>query len=152
MNSISDSESGNALHGGRSRSWRVLLWPLVLLVVVLVGMLLYRFNPSETELYPKCVFFVATGWYCPGCGTARALHSLLHGRWLAAWHYNPLLLLRLPLLAVWGYYDVRQSWKGQPMPSWLHSWNFALAMMVIVCGYWIGRNLPWWPFCTWVPH
>ena len=31
-------------------------------------------------MYAPCLFYALTDLYCPGCGTLRGLHELLHGR------------------------------------------------------------------------
>ncbi len=41
-----------------------------------------------------------TGLKCPGCGTARALHCLLHGEVAKAVAFNPILVLAFPLLVL----------------------------------------------------
>src|SRR5688572_26415576 len=53
---------------------------LVLLSVAIVGSLLYFYvNPSTSVLFPRCLFFSITSLHCPGCGSQRAIHELLHG-------------------------------------------------------------------------
>lgn len=70
---------------------------MVLGVVALV--LLYAFSPAEVSLFPRCIFLTLTGYECPGCGSQRAIHSLLHLRISEAFGYNPLLVLSLPYFA-----------------------------------------------------
>ena len=73
----------------RTSSYR-LLWPaLALLAAVGMG-LVYFVDPRPAGNYPPCLFLYFTGCYCPGCGTLRALHRLLHGDLLGALGYNPL--------------------------------------------------------------
>ena len=59
----------------------------------------YLIEPSS-GLYPRCAFKLATGLDCPGCGSQRALHALLHGDIAAAWHSNAILLVGLPLVGL----------------------------------------------------
>lgn len=49
---------------------------------------------------PKCLFRLLTGYDCPGCGSQRAFHALLHGRLAEAWGYNPYLFFAVPAGAV----------------------------------------------------
>ena len=42
--------------------------------------ILYLRDPTGNAFFPKCMVYSATGLYCPGCGTQRALHHLLHAR------------------------------------------------------------------------
>ena len=41
---------------------------------------LYRFPPVEWPFYPRCMFHQISGCLCPGCGSLRAIHLLLHGQ------------------------------------------------------------------------
>ena len=46
-------------------------------------------NPYESGAFPSCIFYQATGWYCPGCGGLRATHELLHGDVAACSGHEP---------------------------------------------------------------
>src|SRR5258708_976408 len=78
--------------------------PFVLVLLTLTGgaAVLFLFNPSEWGFYPFCFFYRTTGLLCPGCGSLRAMHQLLHGHFVAALHFNALFVLSLPLLALYG--------------------------------------------------
>ena len=118
----------------------------VLLPLALVAnILLFCFDPSSHGFYPTCLFHQTTGLLCPGCGSLRALHQLLHGHIEAAFHFNPLLVLSLPLF-VWfaGLYCVRmfrnQSFRFRVSPRWV--W----IGIVIIFAFSVWRNLPGSPF------
>jgi len=49
-------------------------------------------NPYQIEVFAPCPILTLTGWQCPGCGSTRALYSLLHGDVAQAFTMNPLLL------------------------------------------------------------
>lgn len=49
---------------------------------------------------PKCMFKLATGYDCPGCGFQRAIHAVLHGHIREAIQYNFFLLLAIPYLFI----------------------------------------------------
>lgn len=55
-------------------------------------------DPAQTWWMPKCPVFVLTGLQCPGCGSQRALHALLHGDAAAAAGHNAFLLLAIPYI------------------------------------------------------
>ena len=78
---------------------RLLLLCIGVAALVLVGVL-FRYNPEEIPFFPRCPVFMLTGLKCPGCGTARALHSLLHGDLVQAMAFNPILVLAFPLLVL----------------------------------------------------
>ncbi len=72
---------------------------------------LYRFPPADWPFYPRCMFHQITGCLCPGCGSLRAIHLLLHGQFQAAIQANALLLgslLAMPLIASW------LAWRAHP--------------------------------------
>lgn len=56
-------------------------------------------DPAETPGFPRCPVFALSGWKCPGCGTARALHAALHGRFADALRLNAALPVALALVA-----------------------------------------------------
>ena len=39
-----------------------------------------------------CLFHLATGYYCPGCGGTRAITALLHGQLFRSFLYHPVVL------------------------------------------------------------
>jgi hypothetical protein len=81
-----------------NRLWYILLALLALTALAIV----YAFAPGQYSFYPRCFFFGITGWQCPGCGSLRATHALLHGDIHAAFAYNPLLVSLMPATAFAG--------------------------------------------------
>lgn len=61
---------------------------------------LYFRNPADVAGFPRCPFLVLTGLKCPGCGTLRGIHHLLHLQMVRAWQMNPLMLVSIPLITV----------------------------------------------------
>lgn len=75
--------------------------PLALGLGALACAALYFFiDPLSSKWIPKCVFHSITGWDCPGCGSQRMLHALLHGDFKGAWDANAFILIASPLLAL----------------------------------------------------
>lgn len=60
------------------------------------GVALYLFNPENSVWFPKCPFYLLTGYQCPACGIQRAAYHLLHLHLATAFRYNPFLVLSLP--------------------------------------------------------
>src|SRR5690348_15182815 len=96
-----------------NRGARFLLWAVP--GVFGAAIFLFWFDPSQSALYPLCYFHRLTGLWCPGCGSLRALHQLLHGNLSAALHYNALLVLSLPLIAWLGWRFARGVIARQPV-------------------------------------
>jgi len=119
--------AGKALAGG------------VLLAGVLV--VLYFVDPARCRLFPPCPVHRATGFYCPGCGSTRAVHCLLHGDLPKALSKNPLMVLSIPLL---GLLSLRPSWAYSRAAPWI-----ALAILL---GYAVLRNVNAYPFTLLAPH
>ena len=86
------------------------------------------------------MFLTLTGWECPGCGSQRAIHALLHGQLGQAWHYNALLLFELPLVALLG---VMWIWPGRwpRLEKALYSRGFILALLTVIIIWTVYRNL-----------
>lgn len=61
------------------------LW-IVVSVAMALGVVYFFFDPAGSRLFPRCPFLSLTGLRCPGCGSQRALHSLLHGEIARAAH------------------------------------------------------------------
>ncbi len=131
----------------RARSSVSLLsWRTALLFLLPLGcIVLYARDPADGGIYPPCPFRAITGLDCPGCGTGRALHQVLHGRIDDAFVLNPLTIAMLPVLAValvsfaWTQLGWRQPLRLRT-PSWA-GW----ALVALVLAFWVVRNLPWAP-------
>jgi len=82
----------------------------------------------------------------------RAAHATLHGRIGEAFHYNPVGMVLLPL-ALLGFGIEIAGWiRGKPLPFRLNvGVAGAWAIIWVVAGFWILRNLPWWPFTLLAP-
>lgn len=115
--------------------------------VPLLCVVVYTFPPGTASFYPPCLFRASTGFTCPGCGTGRGLHALLHGDLLQALAYNALMVATLPMLAVWAARAGVAALVGWPPPgSLLPPWTHR-AFVVVVLAFWGGRNVPVYP-CT----
>lgn len=115
-------------------------------VVTAVSAYLFIFPPGHGSIfYPPCIFNFLTGFYCPGCGSARASHAIVHGDLLKAADYNLLFVLFIPYF-IYSFvsYGVF-TFTGRQLPQLLKG---ALAINIIIAVimiYWIIRNIPWGP-------
>lgn len=104
-------------------------------IVIVYG----RFDPASAP-FPKCVFKLATGLDCPGCGSQRAVHALLNGHFLEALRYNALFLAEIPLIAL---IAMGQTLRNR-MPRLFRftcSRAFILTILVVIILWTILRNI-----------
>ena len=114
-----------------------------LLAVALLG--IYFLLDPEQHFFPKCPFLWLTGWKCPGCGSQRAVHQLLHGNIPEALQLNFLFVVALPYVLLgltleyteWGKRQdsIRKTWYG---------YRAALLALMVVLAFGIGRNVFGW--------
>jgi hypothetical protein len=114
--------------------------------------LVYAVAPEDSNLFPKCFFFLVTGLHCPGCGATRALHALLHGQWEQAMAYNALFLLTLPFVAWYGIKMVVATAFGLPFRTSSYLNTFVMTWLVLALVFAVIRNLPFAPFTLLAPH
>jgi len=107
---------------------------------------LYFLDPSISGVFPSCPFRALTGMYCPGCGTLRALHGLLHGNITGAFMLNPLTVLILPLVIYAFVSLVAEVLRGRPLPRLFDSPRYIWALFAVVMAFWVLRNIPVYPF------
>ncbi len=114
-------------------------------VIVLFGVY-YSFNPQHYNFFPECPFYKITGYNCPGCGSQRAVHSLLHGELLKAVHFNLLLVISVPFLITHFTYKVISIIKNKDI-KWPVVYYPATpkVVFILVIAFWILRNLPVYP-------
>lgn len=98
--------------------------------------ILFTFPPAAHSFYPRCVFRTVTGLECPGCGSTRALHALLHGRIGEAFRFNPLLFAVMIAAAC----ALPAFLRGET-PRFLTTRWFGWGSVAIVSGWWVARNL-----------
>ena len=121
--------------------------PVGMVVLLATGLVLLRiYNPATSTLFPPCPVHFLTGWYCPGCGSLRAIHQLLQGNLRAAWAMNPLSMLLFPFLVYGLAREATSYLRGQPSPQFAvpGAWIRALCALIVLFG--IVRNLPFHPF------
>ena len=136
MNSMAGTGTapgGNAPNEARSTSRANGIALLICVAAgVAVAVVLFICDPSRVPIYPVCTFHRLTGLDCPGCGTLRAAHELLHGHLWAALHFNALFVLSLPFLAWVAFRFVRRQFSAR-------------AAAPVIRARWI-----WWYVAAWI--
>ena len=121
------------------------LWTAAALAAVPALEVLYRYNPLQVGFYPRCVLYVVTGIYCPGCGALRAGHALLHGRILTALGYNALFVVALPFLAYAIAAQGIEAVTGWRLPRHQVSGRETKAILWVILAFMLLRNIPVYP-------
>jgi hypothetical protein len=116
------------------------------LTIAAGGVYLYIFEPGKFGYFPFCPFRALTGLNCPGCGTTRSLHQLLHGNLTDAFKLNPLLVIALPFF-FWALarYTNSAITGGPPRSVNLRPQYVWPVVGLVIC-FWIFRNTPFYPF------
>lgn len=107
---------------------------------------LYIFEPGKSGLFLVCPFFALTGFACPGCGTTRGLHHLLHGDVAAAFRFNPLMMVMLPLLLYALVRHTNAVMRDRPMRGNQLNAKYIWLLFFVALSFWIIRNTPFYPF------
>ena len=117
--------------------------------IIAVGAIFFFFNPATTAFYPKCLFHEWTGLYCPGCGSTRALHCLLHGDLREALRDNALVVLALPLLGA--IFIARTFRRRPPVAARQSRLGWLGLLLAVIVAFGVLRNIPCRPFLLLAP-
>ena len=104
-------------------------------------------DPNVAGHYPTCPFLAVTGWYCPGCGSLRAIHALGHGDLPTALARNPFAVVALGYLAVTWVLWLRRAVTQRPV-RWLAPPRVLYGVLGAILMFWVLRNLPGWTFLS----
>ena len=122
---------------------------LGLLAGLALAVLYFRLDPAQHP-FPSCPVHWLTGLHCPGCGTQRALHALLHGRFAQAVGFNLLAALCTPVVAVGVLEEARIQFTGRPRRRTLLYWPWlGWGTLGLTLLFAVLRNLPG-PLGTWL--
>ena len=99
-------------------------------------------DPNQGGFFPKCIYYQATGHWCPGCGGLRAVHDLLHGDFSAALGMNPVVVLVIVPLGIFGMAWWWLDGLGVRVPAFHISTRLAWALPALLLAFWILRNVP----------
>ena len=110
-----------------------------------LAVLFFILDPSKHVIFPRCIFYSLTGLYCPGCGSQRAIHSLLHLNLAGVIENN---LLFLPAVLAILYHYLRQplnrslNWN---LPDIFYMKNTPWIIFTIIMIFWVLRNMSFYP-------
>lgn len=122
----------------RKRATVTAIVTVALILIVIYGLL----DPASTR-FPRCPFFQLTGFKCPGCGSQRAIHQLLHLNIAQAFRYNACLVLFLPVLV---FLLVADRLRVRYPRLYAASYNptFSWSLFAVLMIWFIIRNIFGW--------
>lgn len=130
-----------------------ILYAVITCMAALSAALLYLFvYPSYAVYFPKCIFYLATGLHCPGCGSQRAFVALLHGDILTAVHNNLLAVLLMPFLLYTLFIFLYNNFSAKKIETKVFkSFLSAKTILIMVIVFIVLRNIPVYPFSLLAP-
>jgi hypothetical protein len=123
------------------------------LLISFIGLavLFFILDPSKHIIFPRCVFNSITGYYCPGCGSQRAIHSLLHFDIAGVVSYNFLFIPAFLLIIYHYMHPVLNQFFSWRLPNIFYFKSTPWLIFGFVIAFWILRNLPFYPFSVLAP-
>lgn len=120
--------------------------------IVATALLFFILDPGKHIIFPRCVFYSLSGFYCPGCGSQRAIHNLLHLN-IAGVVKNNVLFLPAAVVIVYHYvHPVINRRLGLRLPNILYMKHTPWVILGIVSAFWILRNLSSFSFLSPAVH
>lgn len=99
------------------------------------------FDPAEHPFFPKCPFLMLTGGFrCPGCGSQRAIHALLHLDLKGAFIHNPLVIISLPFLLLLSVAAITKE-SNPGFYNRINGSTTSKVLLALVLIWWVLRNI-----------
>jgi len=110
-----------------------------------IALTLYYILVIKTGI--PCLFHELTGWYCPGCGTCRAVRAFVHGEFREMFSYNILtIVLGIPCVFIFIHEYLRLVFPSLSLrPVYIPQWLAALVTAAVVL-FRTLRNIPAFSF------
>lgn len=121
---------------------RAIKWPLIAIVLLVAIAVYYALDPAGYDFFPKCPFYWLTGYKCPGCGSQRAIHHLLHLDVKGAFKENALLVTAIPYILGGFLFDYTNLGQKYPrVKETLYGLKAIIIVVIIMILFWVLRNL-----------
>ncbi|SHF51583.1 Protein of unknown function [Mariniphaga anaerophila] len=123
----------------------------LLVALAALAVLFFVLDPNKNIIFPRCPFYSLTGFYCPGCGSQRAIHSLLHLNLAGVVQSN---LLFIPAVLTIGYHFLHKILNrklGWNLPNIFYLKNTPWVILAIILLFWVLRNISEFPFSELAP-
>jgi hypothetical protein len=123
----------------------------LLTAVAVLAVLFFMLDPAKHSIFPRCIFNSVTGYYCPGCGSQRAIHNLLHLDFVGVISYNFLFLPAALLILYHSLHPFLNRKFGLKLPNILYHKLTPWIILIVIILFWILRNIPVYPFSVLAP-
>lgn len=100
------------------------------------------YHPSTPVKMISCPFREVTRFYCPGCGTIRALTQLIQGNIFKAISHNIFAVLFFPLLVWTILSNISIVLTGKPLPKLELPSKYIWVIFWMLILFTVGRNVP----------
>lgn len=124
----------------RNLGKRTILAIIIGFLAVALATAYYFFDPVEARWMPKCIWKMATGTDCPGCGSQRMAHALIHGDFLGAWHANAYALCMIPVIMFLLWLEFAKD-RYSKLYATVHRPAVITSLVSTVILWWVFRNL-----------
>ncbi|MCM1020673.1 MAG: DUF2752 domain-containing protein [Muribaculum sp.] len=124
-------------------SKKIIIACAAIVILAIAAWVYFSLNPADSHLFPRCMFLQLTGLKCPGCGSQRAVHALLHGDIATAWRMNALLILATPVIILLLVAQLFRTANNRFYRR-LNSFPVAVGLFIVIIAWWILRNLFNW--------
>ncbi|MFN2261584.1 MAG: DUF2752 domain-containing protein [Psychroflexus sp.] len=131
---------------------RKIVYVLTTIASIAIVVFYFNFSPNNFNFFPKCPFYLVTGLHCPGCGSQRAFHEILHGNFIAGIQHNLLIVLAVLVIAYKFFVFFKNNKNPKKLSQNLLYHNATpWVTLILVVGFWIIRNIPYAPFRFFAP-
>ena len=119
------------------------------ITIIAIAIVIYYFFTNSSSFILSCPLYATTGIYCPGCGSQRALHDLLHLNIKGVFKQNLLFIAGLLLVVYQMIIVCVNSFYNKNLTSLLYHKKAPIVILIVAILFWVLRNIPTYPF-TWL--
>jgi len=119
---------------------------ITIIAGIIVLLIIYKYFNPRLYFFPKCPVYTLTGYYCPGCGSQRALHALLNFDFIKAISSNILATICIIALVADMVMYLLKIEKYRPKNFLQNNRHIAQIVLYTVIIFTILRNIPFFPF------
>lgn len=110
--------------------------------IIILSIIFNNYDPEKSVWFPKCPFYIITGFQCPACGSQRAVYHLLHLHFRDAISYNPFLVISLPyvILLILVTWIVPQD-RYTKIRAIVYNPTIVRIYIILIVVWWVVRNV-----------